>query len=1341
MVETVNINPLDEIPDELPSQNTQISDNSFDAYQDIIDNPITFSEQEVIDIMNYFPQGGRMIDGEKVTATGAVAELVASEFSGRFPGAGNYEQLRSGESQFAPGERLTDEEIIQAFSDLEDKGYLQSLGRRTVENVPMTVAFGTGFKFGKEIQKKAPNFNQKFRSGLPGAAGRVTDIGVNALQTVYNVGKFSLPYVTGFGSSILATPYNEPFGELILGKKKTFTPKSYTTMRLGEFTGDVLSFTPYLYFSDRAATDFLRDYMTNRLSTSGLGRSFDLSVGANKSLNKQIKEAKSAITQSLGGDKRMQGVVDYTTFLERGVESVLQGKVPPRIMRQLLTLENALIRTGKDARSNPPLTAFYEALATSGGLAGLKMIADQAPGSGYETVAEIAGPVGVGAIRPITLNALFKAGKGLLRLGYEGTQGGLPAMRDVFSDAFKEARDKKAFKFLLDRLDKVGSLDGDNLKEMIRLLEKQMPAGVKATAGSLTKDPAILALEAAMARDFPDLAAAQQEQLTLEKSALEKIIRNLGFVAEQNIDTTAGADALRLAGELKEGIFKETLNNRLLKAEEELLSSFYQLKKIRKRGTSKLEVEEDGELLTGDAARKTLNNADTIELSDRLFNLIEAQMKFGRGRQQELYAKVGRVDFDRNSFFNDKGERTDTPRFVAYARSIMPEKPENSVMYGKLKKVLFDFAEQRNAEGQLVGGVSYDLANDGTVSLKALSQQRSELLAIARDGNERRDIRQIAGSMAEAIQDDLNNFTKFGGYGTGINKKQIDALQSANSYSKAFADVFYRSFVGDMMQKTKEGGFRVAPELLHQNFKINNMDPGYLKIKDIMKVGDFVTSYKIEDGVKNIKTVNATLDRILREVRAQTYDPQTKTVNRDALQDWVNNNNKLQEVFPDLFEDLDNFINKSDNKDSVVFNNKLQEAEVKRQTNFMAFLYDSNGQVRTDPTNAIAEALVSGRNQGKNLDDLIASIPKKGEKKSTTIYEAVDEKTGFKETFFNENDAKKFTTKNPFFKLNVKNITVDREKAVDGFKSAIFEYLINGKTQFGPEKKFKFYDIYNTLFEKKMSTTQFNPRTGAEVLKKETLANYLLRKGIFTESDVKTAGNALEELIGLEASDPANLFDATFDEAKPIMDFAVSIGGSAVGTRSQALLTGDATGPGSIIAAGRGAQLARDLFLRMPQITKKIFLADLLQNPQLLAKMLREYGDGKQSKGVFNAVKSYLIKNGYVDAPRRIGVSVLPEDEVSEEGAFVEEKVEVEPPVTETTPVPAPNRTIVQSRPPINISQVTPSAPVPTPTPQAQAQPSSGPTDPNTRARYASLFPNDPISAMLNSGGIASLGG
>ena len=122
-----------------------------------------------------------------------------------------------------------------------------------------------------------------------------------------------------------------------------------------------------MYFSDKASTDFLRDYFTNRLTTSGMGRPFDLSVGANKSLNQQIKEAQKTITTSLGGDKRMQGPIDFTSLQERGVEAVLQGKVPPMMMRRLLTLENALIRTGTEARANPALTAFYESLATGGG--------------------------------------------------------------------------------------------------------------------------------------------------------------------------------------------------------------------------------------------------------------------------------------------------------------------------------------------------------------------------------------------------------------------------------------------------------------------------------------------------------------------------------------------------------------------------------------------------------------------------------------------------------------------------------------------------------------------------------------------------------------------------------------------------------------------------------------------------------------------------------------------------------------------------------------------------------------------------------------------------------------
>ena len=56
MVETFTTS---DIPDELPKQGSNIPDSAFDAYQDIFDNPVSLSEQEVINIMTAFPKGGR----------------------------------------------------------------------------------------------------------------------------------------------------------------------------------------------------------------------------------------------------------------------------------------------------------------------------------------------------------------------------------------------------------------------------------------------------------------------------------------------------------------------------------------------------------------------------------------------------------------------------------------------------------------------------------------------------------------------------------------------------------------------------------------------------------------------------------------------------------------------------------------------------------------------------------------------------------------------------------------------------------------------------------------------------------------------------------------------------------------------------------------------------------------------------------------------------------------------------------------------------------------------------------------------------------------------------------
>ena len=77
-------------------------------------------------------------------------------------------------------------------------------------------------------------------------------------------------------------------------------------------------------------------------------------------------------------------------------------------------------------------------------------------------------------------------------------------------------------------------------------------------------------------------------------------------------------------------------------------------------------------------------------------------------------------------------------------------------------------------------------------------------------------------------------------------------------------------------------------------------------------------------------------------------------------------------------------------------------------------------------------------------------------------------------------------------------------------------------------------------------------------------------------------------------------------------------------------------GPGSIIAAGKGAEAMRNIFLRMPQGQRMLFTAELMQDPKLMARMLRNYGEGNQKKGVIASVEDWLKTNFFSTLPRRI---------------------------------------------------------------------------------------------------------
>jgi hypothetical protein len=76
----------------------------------------------------------------------------------------------------------------------------------------------------------------------------------------------------------------------------------------------------------------------------------------------------------------------------------------------------------------------------------------------------------------------------------------------------------------------------------------------------------------------------------------------------------------------------------------------------------------------------------------------------------------------------------------------------------------------------------------------------------------------------------------------------------------------------------------------------------------------------------------------------------------------------------------------------------------------------------------------------------------------------------------------------------------------------------------------------------------------------------------------------------------------------------------------------------------------RNIFLRMPASSRLLFTSKLLQDPKLLAKMMRTYGNTDASTtGVVNSVKEWLSTNGFVTLPRRAAVADRPEDKPANE--------------------------------------------------------------------------------------------
>ena len=114
-------------------------------------------------------------------------------------------------------------------------------------------------------------------------------------------------------------------------------------------------------------------------------------------------------------------------------------------------------------------------------------------------------------------------------------------------------------------------------------------------------------------------------------------------------------------------------------------------------------------------------------------------------------------------------------------------------------------------------------------------------------------------------------------------------------------------------------------------------------------------------------------------------------------------------------------------------------------------------------------------------------------------------------------------------------------------------------------------------------------------------------------------------MVKLEAAEGIGQIDDVIEKTGAIVDFYLRITGSAIGTRLQSTVFGG-QGPGSLVAAGAGSKALRNLFNSIPESMKTDVMTEVMENPSLLATLLRKATTEEQKLNIASKLKKILGK-------------------------------------------------------------------------------------------------------------------
>jgi hypothetical protein len=1187
----------------------------------------------------------------------------------------------------APEQRnVSPEEILTIFTNVEDYGKydpekgsfsgLKAAASGAGRMVPETVGAGVGFKAG--LAAATPIAALIPPIGLPGLAAK---------GVVYGIG--------GIGGAILGAFGAGEAEDALLGEAAPVVPSLEPAYRGGETGMFALSMlaspwklAPSVPKAKTGAIEFLENFkqVSNGKFVDVADEAFQLAAKnaglSEKAATKLFERASRARTAASQSGPMFGGGVGVNIGIGRFNPAgyLFDPRKGPVGARVIGGIESGIDRSMRFARENPRKFLGAEGLVGAGSATGAYVAQDIAPYDegtrvGYELAGSLLIPIPAQIVLdsgPDAAKTLFKT----LRTWYgnaadETKRDGLltdSLKRDsasrilqalqrseeyaetVAADGRVITADEKLAKFIEDLgreadIPRTGA-DGEAISPTVADL---------ASASGLDFSPTLQTIQNELAKSSEDLRVATGRGREEMQAGAVNAIRAL--------TSTGDPLALAYAARIQQGLFEQNIMDGVDNSVTKLMES-----------ASKV------------VGRDVAGGSDRVDLSQKLYDVLDNQIKSSKVREGRLWKEVG--SYPLTQFFAKNGREIQQPNVLQLL--------DRSSRDGGLN---FASKGAQNDLNSALSGYQKDIDElrdyfqNGTGRNPATAQKFFEMRSglLNRSAQLRKTGDTVNAGRLDKISDALLRDL------TGQKDGASEAYNTARAYTFARNNVFTRSFLSDLTATDRNRGLVLDPQnLLDTAFRGGNLSTAK-RFDQIRAAGRFLVD---EGGLTEAEALIMDADELmsaaLRDSLGKVMDSkrvpnpanpnemiETFVVNENKLNTWKNQpgTKELFALVPDLEVDLADAVTAQRAFDSMLgdVSNTMNPSRAK-QLGFTPEQVDRLYATKAfqtvlefeDPGKAVAKALASER-------------PTLALNK---LYQMVDE-------------------------ANYAGSEYTRDQAMAGLKSAIFNNALR-----------KANNTAGLPNGDSLQKSLFGQLEGVDPKIKFSMKDFMLRKGLATEDEMDEVQKAVKTLRGVEeAFATGNYENVLFKNPSMAKLFYVRIAGATAGAAAQQQLKkflGMPQMSGGLIAEQTGSDLVQRVLLRGPETQRIKVMTEMFANPKLLAAMMKEINDKKQADNAMTAIERFFEPLAR-QTGRRIPLGVRP---VIEE----EDYTPPEPaprPMSPPQNLPPANQQGSLNPPALNIpTQSADAAPMPTQLASAAPQPSS-PSGQVDRARFAALFPED----------------